>query len=99
MENPIYRITVELIDSENGSPIPEDQQVTECDGFIIMANQGVDGRIILHDIGSEDAATMIASDETLSAIAAIGKAKRDLHDARWAIELKDKLEKIRAAFE
>lgn len=94
MENPVYRIKLEVIDSENGEPIQEDDREIECDGFILLANQGNGGKAIVHDIGCDDAAALIASDEFLSTIAALGKAMRDVYDAKKALDAKNMLEKF-----
>lgn len=65
-----YRITIENI----GGGADWDGQTVECDGFAILADQGENSNVLLHDVSTMDIALMIGSSEKVSQSALIGLA-------------------------
>lgn len=78
MENPIYRIKVEVVGDEKGREIDETLRGgVECDGFAIIANQGKGGTVCLHAISNIDLAAHIAGSGALMASSLIAHAIRE----------------------
>ena len=82
MENPIYRITVEVIGDEKEQCKFGDslRGGVECDGFAILANKGKSGTTIIHSISNIDMAAIIAGSDEMMATSIIAKAMREARD-------------------
>ena len=92
MENPTYRITVEVIDDEKGHELGDSLRGgVECDGFAIIANKGKSGQVSIHGISNIDLACIIAGNDEMTGASVIAKA---LREARTITE--DKSSKILA---
>lgn len=85
MENPVYRITVEVIGDEKGHEIGDSLRGVECDGFAIIANKGKGGQTVIHGISNLDLACLIAGNHGLMGASVIAKA---LREARGIMESK-----------
>ena len=86
MENPTYRITVEVIGDEKGCEIGNSLQGgVECDGFAIIANKGEGGQTVIHGVSNIDLACIIAENDVMMGASVIAKA---LREARTIIENK-----------
>lgn len=94
----LYRIKMEVLDQENGHPLPKSaQDGIECDGFVLMLKRGENvGKNIVFDVNTMDMANMIAGDDNVMAPAIIAKALRDAHDIQYGIS--KTLSKIASAF-
>lgn len=91
MENPTYRITVEVIGDEKGHELGDSLRGVECDGFAIIANKGKSGQVAIHGISNIDLACIIAGNDEMTGASVIAKA---LREARTITE--DKSSKILA---
>ena len=92
MENPTYRITVEVIDDETGHERGDTPRGgVECDGFAIIANKGKSGQVAIHGISNIDLACIITGNDEMTGASVIAKA---LREARTITE--DKSSKILA---
>lgn len=81
MENPVYRITVEVIGDEKDHEIGDSLRGgVECDGFAIIANKGKGGQTVIHGISNLDLACIIAGNDELMGASVIAKALREAHD-------------------
>ncbi len=78
MENPVYRITVEVIGDEKGHEIGDALQGgVECDGFAIIAKDGEGGYVVIHSFSNIELACMIAGNDHLMGLSVIAKALRE----------------------
>ena len=81
MENPVYRITVEVIGDEKDHEIGDSLRGgVECDGFAIIANKGKGGQTVIHGISNLDLACIIAGNDDLMGASVIAKALREAKD-------------------
>ena len=81
MENPIYRITVEVIGDEKEHELGDSLRGgVECDGFAIIANKGKGGTTAIHAISNIDLAAIIAGSDEMMAASVIAKALREALD-------------------
>ena len=78
MKSPTYRIKVEVIgDEKDNETVNFLREGVECDGFAIIANEGKNGRTVIHDIGNIDLACIIAGSDELMGASVIAKALRE----------------------
>ena len=81
MENPVYRITVEVIGDEKGHEIGDSLRGgVECDGFAILANQGKGAQSVIHNISNINLACIMANNDELMGASFIAKALREYRD-------------------
>ena len=81
MENPTYRITVEVIGDEKDHELGDFLRVgVECDGFAILANKSKGGTNVIHGISNIDLAALIAGNDEMFAASVIAKALREARD-------------------
>ena len=78
MENPTYRITVEVIGDEKDQEIGNFiRRGVECDGFAIIANKGKGAQAVIHGVSNIDLACIIAGNDEMMAASVIAKALRE----------------------
>jgi len=83
MKNPVYRITVEVIGDEKDHEIGNSlRSGIECDGFAILANQGMGAQTVMHAISNIDLAAIIAENDEMMAASVIAKALREARDIK-----------------
>lgn len=81
MENPTYRITVEVIGDEKDHELGDSLRGgVECDGFAILANKGKSGTNVIHGISNIDLAAIIAGNDEMMGASIIAKALREARD-------------------
>ena len=81
MDKHAYRVKVEVIGDEGEHPIDEKfLKGIECDGFVIIGDQGESSAVSIHHLTVRDIADSIAHSDSLLAASVIAKAYNDAHE-------------------
>lgn len=85
-----HRITIENLEGGNY----ENDNVIECDGFVILADRGKSFGSVLHNVSRVDVATMIAGTPKVYAAAVMAQGIVESEKAFREATLKDKLSRF-----
>ena len=87
-----YRIRVEMIEGENGESFDERfGEGIECNGFVILGDEGDGACCAIHDVNAMIIAEMIAHHSDLSAAAVIAQALREAKEITKKGEMEERL--------
>lgn len=76
-----YRIKIEVIGGDGEHPIDERLlDGIECNGFVIIGDQGESSTVIIHHLTVRDIADSIAHEDSLLAASVIAKAYNEAND-------------------
>ena len=81
MDKHAYRVKVEVIGDEGEHPIDEKfLEGIECDGFVIIGDQGESSAVSIHHLTVRDIAYSISHSDSLLAASVIAKAYNEAND-------------------
>lgn len=74
-----YRIRIEALNG-NEELAQDYTDGIECDGFAVLAHQGDECKVALHEVSVDTVSDMIASSNKMCAAGILAKAKREIRD-------------------